>query len=172
MNTTSIGDFIKSKNFIVLIVAVAVSAVAAGSFSMGMAVGFHKARNSYAWGENYHRTFAGPRGGFVKGFVRDFDGREFIESNGVFGTVIKVDAQSLVISGRDGREQVVAVSPGTVIRKFKDEVPLSGVTLHDTVVVVGAPDQSGTLQAELIRIMPMSPTSPGGPMPSEFIQSR
>ena len=154
MNLNSFTAFVRSKSFLAIIGVLLFFALMLGSFSAGMAVGYHKARASYAWGESYNRVFAGPRGGFIGGMMRDIDGRDYIDAHGVFGQVIKIDGQSLVISGRDSLERIVTVLPDTAIRKFRNPVPLSDVKVGDTIVVVGAPGQEGSIQAQLIRIMP------------------
>ncbi len=138
----------------ILIGALVFVGVIAGAFGAGVMVGYHKARFSYAWGENYNRMFAGPRDGFMQGMMRDIDGRDFIDAHGVFGQIIKVEEHSLVLSGRDGLERIVTITPDTAIRLFRDSVPLANIHVNDTVVVVGTPDIDGHIQAQLIRLMP------------------
>jgi hypothetical protein len=163
MDLNSTAVFIKSKAFLAIIGMLLVLGLMLGSFSVGMAVGYHKARNSFAWGENYNRVFAGPRGGFLGDMMRDIDGRDYIDAHGVFGQVVKTDTASLVISGRDGLERVVLLTPDTIVRKFRDDISAAEVKVGDTVVVVGAPDESGSIQAELIRIMPPMPPATAQP---------
>lgn len=157
MNPNSFAEFIRSKSFLAIIGVLVFFALMLGSFSAGMAVGYHKARASYAWGESYSRVFAGPRGGFMGDMMRDVDGRDYIEAHGVFGQIIKMEGQTLIIGGRDSLERIVTVLPDTAIRKFRDDVLLTDVKVGDTIVVVGSPSQNGGIQAQLIRIMPPVP---------------
>jgi len=135
-------------------------------FQAGMAVGFRKARFSYQWGENYHKMFGGPRGGFAGDFRRDFEGRDFMNANGVTGAVLKVDGRTFVIRGVDGNEQVVVLTDSTVIRAGRGTVKPEDLTTEDSVVVIGEPDASGQIEAKFIRVFPAEP--PAGP----FIERR
>ena len=73
-------EMIKSKKFIIASVALGVIIVALVSFATGVFVGFHKARFSYKFGENYERNFMGPRQnqkgpiGMMRDKFRDFEG--------------------------------------------------------------------------------------------------
>ncbi len=162
MDTTAYGAFIRSKSFLIIIGALLFLGLLLGSFSVGMAIGYHNARESYAWGESYNRVFAGPRGGFMGGVIRDFDGRDYIDAHGVFGEVVRVEGQSLVLSARDGLERVVVVLPTTEMRKFRDAATINDIRVGDSAVIVGTPDSEGRIQAQLIRIMPYT----DGMMPS------
>ncbi|MDO8582161.1 MAG: hypothetical protein Q7S16_04795 [bacterium] len=119
-------------------------------FSAGVAVGFKKANFSYRWGENYHKNFGGPRGGFFK----DFDGRDLIDTNGVSGQIIKISGPALVIKGRDNKERIVLVNATTVIQRGKEAVSSADFSLDDFVVIIGEPNDVGQLEAKFIRIMP------------------
>jgi len=138
-------------------------------FQAGMFVGFHKASFSYGWGENYHRNFAGPQGGFVD----DFMGRDFIDAHGVFGAVIKVDADtsSIVINGRDNVERIILLNDDTSIKRFRDNIKIKDLEVGSPIVVIGDPNDAGQIEAKLIRVMPVGQASeesfPGGqpPMP-------
>jgi hypothetical protein len=125
-------------------------------FQAGMMVGFRKANFSYLWGENYHRNFAGPRGGFMD----DMRGRDFIESAGIFGQIIKIDGQNIIIRGQDNVEKIILIQDDTVIRRFQDNLKLSDLKVDDSIVVIGEPNDAGQIAAKLIRIMP--------PMPKDF----
>ena len=75
-------------SFLVLILTLAI-------FSAGMFVGFRKARFSYQWGENYHQLFGGrPRQNIMPGIRGD----EFINPNGVSGSVIKFTTDTLAVA--------------------------------------------------------------------------
>lgn len=142
--------FLQSKKFRVALYVIAALVIALVVFGAGMAVGFKKANFSYRWGENYHRNFGGPRGGFL----RDFDGRDLINTNGVSGQIIKIAGPTLVIKGRDNVERIVLVNATTVIRRFRDTISSVDLNVNDIVVVIGEPNDAGQIDAKFIRVMP------------------
>jgi hypothetical protein len=127
-------------------------------FRLGMFVGFRKAGFSYQWSDNYHRNFAGPRGGFGG----DIMGNDFIEANGAFGRIIKIDGQTIAVKGKNEAEKLILISDKTIIKKFKDTVPAAELKTDDNIVVIGEPNEAGQIEANLIRIMPTPPS--GRPM--------
>jgi hypothetical protein len=82
----------KSKTFKIVLAVIAGFVIILLILAMGMFIGYRKANFSYRWGENYHRNFGGPRGGFFE----DFGGRDFIGGHGTFGQIIKIEVQTLV----------------------------------------------------------------------------
>ncbi|HTK04068.1 MAG TPA: hypothetical protein VL500_00630 [Candidatus Eisenbacteria bacterium] len=126
-------------------------------FHAGKAAGYHKARFSRGWEENYHRNFAGPRGGF-RG---DFREKEFIDAHGTFGQILTTDGATLVIKGRDGVEKTIILSANTSINRFRDAIAASDLKADDFVVVIGEPDDQGRIAAKLVRVMPAPPEKAG-----------
>jgi len=116
-------------------------------------VGYKKASFSYRWGENYHRNFAGPRQGFF-GNVSD---RNFVESHGTFGQIIKIDGTTLVVRGKNNSEKIIVVKNDTVIRSGGNTVALTDLKVDDSIVTIGEPNNEGQIEAKLIRIMPDMP---------------
>src|SRR4030042_4171400 len=98
--------FIKSRTFAGIIIGAFAVALLAATFSAGAMVGSHKARFSFAWGDNYYKNFAGPRGGFLPG-PRDL---EFMEAHGIAGKILRVDGSVLLISGGHDRERTIITS--------------------------------------------------------------
>ena len=147
----NIKEIIQSKPY--MIIALSISAIAAIClvFGGGMYVGFHKARFSYQWGENYHKNFGGPRGGFMG----DFGGKDLINANGVAGQIIKTSDSMLVIRGRDNVEKIVAINSDTVINRLNETVKLDTLKVNDFVVVIGEPNDKGQIEAKFLRTMPM-----------------
>lgn len=156
----------QSKRFKIIVWIIAGLAVLLLVFRLGVTVGYRRASFSYRWGENYHRNFGGPRGGFFGGFFSDK--KDFIESHGTFGQIIKIDSNTIVVKGKDNVEKVVRVKDDTSITRFRDKVALSDLKIDDYVVVVGEPNDSGQIEAKLVRVMPPPdatmrfPTSPRG----------
>ncbi len=123
-------------------------------FAAGMAMGFHKARFSYQWGENYHRLFGGPK----MGWGREARGDEFINPNSVVGSVVKFSSGTLYIKGIDNTERSVLITTSTAIQSGRDTIKISELKTDDKVVVLGSPKSTGQIEAKLIRVMP--PFSP------------
>ena len=149
-----IFNFIKSKKVAVLMAVLFGLAVLVGTFSMGVAVGYRKARFSYAWGENYHLNFGGPRGGFLRNFSQDFMGKDFIGAHGTFGQIIEVKDSELAVRGKDGIEQIIKIGDDTEIRRFKDVIQLKDLKIDEPIVVIGEPNDLGQIVAKFIRVMP------------------
>ena len=160
MSSNKISDFMKSKTAVVIIIILFALALMMLSFSFGVFVGYSKARFSYAWGENYHMNFGGPRGGFLMNFGRDLTGRDFIGAHGVFGLIINISDSELVIKGNDNVEKVVAVKSDTDIRRFHDSIGIKDLAPDEYVVVIGEPDSQGKIDAKFIRVMPPPSDSP------------
>ncbi|MCL5010821.1 MAG: hypothetical protein M1127_01255 [Patescibacteria group bacterium] len=125
-------------------------------FKAGLIVGFKKAGFSYKWGENYHRNFAGPKNGFFNAF----SDREFTESHGVFGQIMKIETatssatSTIVMNGQNNTEKIVLVNDSTVIRQFANNVGISGLKTSDYIVVIGEPNAEGQIEAKFIRLAP------------------
>lgn len=152
-----LNDFFQSKSSKMVLLSVSAILVALLIFNFGMFIGFNKAFFSYRWGENYHKNFAGPKGGFF----REFSGKDFIDSHGAFGQIINIGDRLIIIKGRDDIERIISLEDNPVIKLFRDTVKISDLKLNDYVVVIGEPDESGKIKAKLIRIMP-SPQSKDG----------
>lgn len=125
-------------------------------FQAGMAIGFRKANFSFKWGENYHRNFGGPRGGFMMPLMGDFMGRDFINSHGVFGSIIKIDGSTVVIKGTKDMEKIILLKNDTAIMRLREEIKPADLKIDDQIVVIGSPSESGQIGAKLIRVMPAS----------------
>ncbi len=143
-------QLVQSKIYVIVALSIAAIAVLFLTFGAGMYVGFHKARFSYQWGENYHKNFGGPRGGLF----RDFGGKDLIDANGVAGQIMKIDGSTLVIKGRDNVEKIVVVKSDAIVKRLNETVKLSGLKVDDLIVVIGEPNDQGQIEAKFLRIMP------------------
>lgn len=142
--------FFQSKKFQIVTWAVAGIMVLLLTFHAGMIVGYKKAGFSYRWGESYHRNFGGPR----QGFASNFFAKDFIESHGTFGQIIKIDGSTLVVKGRGDAEKIIVVSSDTAIRSGGDSASLADVKVNDYIVAIGQPNAQAQIEARFIRIMP------------------
>lgn len=137
-------------------------------FSLGIKIGFHKANFSYSWGENYERNFGGPRGGMMRNFQgsggirgRMMGGLDnnFINPHGTSGVVLKIDNNALVILGNDNNEKTVSVNEKTIIRKPAEVLKLSDIKIGDNVMIIGAPNNVGQIEAKFIRLFDTANTN-------------
>ena len=144
-------SFLQSKNTRVVLATVGVLIVLMAVFQLGIFVGFHKASFAFRWGDNYHRNFGGPAGGFL----REFEGRDFINGHGTAGTIASIDGQTIVIKDRDNAEKIVRIQTDTTITKGRETVDISALKTDMDVVVIGSPQDDGSIDAKLIRIFEM-----------------
>lgn len=171
----STQDIIKSKKFPPFGRASKIAALVVGvillmlvSFGGGVAVGFHKAKFSYKFGENYERNFAGPGpmgmmgpGGFPGGMMRGFDGRGFRNGHGIAGDIISVSDNTIAIKDFDGQENSISVSDKTLIKRGPDTISINDLKNGDKIVVMGRPGDNGTIDADLIRVFDNSTNNNG-----------
>lgn len=154
MNTE---DFFQSKAFKGIILAIAGLIILVFVFGMGVFVGMKRANFSFKWADQYHRNFGGPQNGFFGDFM-GMD-REFSNANGSFGQIIKIDpaGQTLTIKDVSNVEKNILLNNKTTIVFQRKNMKLSDLKLNDNVVVIGEPNSSGQIIAELIRVMPQPP---------------
>ena len=147
-------EIVKSKTFKGVLLGLAIAALVLAVFHIGRMVGFRKADFSFKWGENYHRNFGGPRSGFFG--PAGGDSGDFLNPHGVFGEIIKIDGNEIVVRGNGEAEKIAVVGSDTVIQRGRDKIGIKDVKAGDNIVVVGAPDSgdTGKISAKLIRIMP------------------
>jgi hypothetical protein len=142
---------IKSKWFKIAAISAGVIVLALVFFASGVSVGFHKAKFSCKWGENYERNFMGSHSG-SKGMMRQFEGRGFRNAHGLAGTILSITDSNIVIKDRDNKENTVAVTEQTVIKNRQDDVKIVDLKAGDEIVVMGNPAESGVVNATLIRV--------------------
>lgn len=146
------NKLLQSKVFRIIFIVIGALIILLFAFKVGVFVGYRKAQFSYRWGENYHRNFAGPRGGFFSDIRRGFSDKDFIDSHGIFGSVIKVDGNIIIVKGKDDIEKTILVSDETAIRKGREEFNALDLKIDEQIVVIGSPNDEGQIEAKLIRI--------------------
>lgn len=157
-----IKEFSQSKTFRVVVIVVGVFLVALVSFATGVKVGFHKAKFSYAFGENYERNFVGDRRGMMSGgrggmmerfgFFDRLDERDFRNAHGLVGEILSVTADTLIVKDRDGQENSVAITSNTLVKRGRDTLAAGDLQVGDRIVVIGQPSEKGVVNADLIRV--------------------
>lgn len=165
INNASVKEFVRSKIFKRTLCGIGIILVALLILQVGIFVGYRKASFSYKYGDNYYRTFGGERGEFgerrgggMMGMMGFLNNRDFPNSHGVIGKIIKIELPIFVTLGQDGVEKIVLVTDDTIIKRFRDTVNTSELKVSDNVVVVGSPNENTQIEAKLIRILPATKT--------------
>jgi len=156
MNST---NFFQSKFFKGLIVGIISFIILLAVFQLGVFVGYRKANFSFSWGDNYHRTFGGPPGGFL----RDFKGEDFISSHGGAGIIAIIDGNDLIVRDQNGVEKNFVVTQDTAIKRGIADLSLTDLKTDDRVVIIGSPQADGTIEAKIIRVFTVEDELPPPP---------
>ena len=156
----NIQETIKTRRFKIVALAVGVLILMLVSFAGGVAIGFHKARFSYKFGENYERNFVGGPfqgqgmmgGRGSQGMMRNIDGGGFRNGHGIAGNIISVSNNTIVIKDRNSQENTITVSDQTLIKSGQNTIKITDLKQGEQIVVMGQPGDNGTINADLIRV--------------------
>jgi hypothetical protein len=148
MDVKELRAFAKTHKFVAFMTGVGFLVIAIVIFEAGVFVGFHKAAFAYGWEQNYGRNFGDPRGAL------GFPDRALPIGHGADGRVISVSKGSFVVVGGDEAEKTIRVSSSTIIRAASGATTSAALANGSYVVVIGEPDASGTVSAQLVRILP------------------
>lgn len=150
-----LDNILESKVFRIIILSVVGVIVLSCVFSMGVFVGARKAEFSFKWAEQYHNNFAGPRQGFFGNMMDSKN--QFANSNGVFGQILKINDNTITVKDNDGdkSEKTILIDEKTILMCQKRNLKLSELKVDDNIIVIGSPNNSGQIHAELIRVMPI-----------------
>jgi len=146
-----LNEIFSSKKFVIATISISSLILLLLVFKLGVFVGFEKAKFSYRWNDNYSKNFDGPRDPF---FMRENGGMPMMDSRGLFGSIIKIDTDSLTIKDKDETEKVVIVNDKTVIKEFQKDLKIADLKVDEKIVIIGEPNASGQVEARLIRILP------------------
>lgn len=148
-------DIHNSKTVRGIIIGLGVAILVLGVFKLGQVSGYHKARFSQKFGDNFNRNFIDPRGG---GFLKDFSDRIAPPGgHGAVGKIVSISLPLMVVAGPDNIEKTILVSESTEIRKYRDDITTTELKIGDFIVVLGAPNDDGQIEAKLIRTVPPPP---------------
>ncbi len=78
--------------------------------------------------------------------------RPFIHNYGVFGEIVAVNGQQVVIHGQDQIERIVNIDANTKISSFRGEVNTANFKINDRIMIIGEANEQGQIDAKLIRI--------------------
>lgn len=159
-------EIIESRTLKIIALSLAGLVVVFGSFAAGVGVGLHKAKFSYRFGENYEKNFLegrpmmpmnrlldgrGEKNSFPPSF-ENMEGRGFRNAHGLAGEIISISDNNLVIKDKDDKENSVELSEKTIIKSGRETINKSALQSGDEIAVIGNPNDSGVVVADLIRI--------------------
>lgn len=153
-------EFFKSKRFFWAATSVAAVLAMALIFSAGVLVGVEKARFSYRWNDS----------NFLRATAKNSPGPAFLDSgylngHGATGAINKINGADLTILDIGGHEKIITLSGGVTIRQDNSNIAPGGLKVGDHIVVIGSPQDNGSISATLIRVLddPGHPPAPGLP---------
>lgn len=147
------GDMTASRSRKATLVALVSVIGALLVFQAGVFVGYHKALFSYRGGERFFMMMeGGPKGYAAQAGIPSDD---FGPSHGAVGRIVSVSLPTFVIAGPDKRERTVTIGDDTEIRLFRQTASTSEIRTDRFALVLGEPDQDGSIEARLVRIMPV-----------------
>lgn len=146
--------FFESKTLHVIVYALFAVAIVLFVFQAGILIGYKKAFFSCHLGENYNRDIEGR--GDNESMLPDFNSlnNNLPNANGASGYIVKISLPNIIVADKDGVEKTVSVTNNTIFREFRNDITSSDLKSGDYVIVIGSPDSNGSIEANLIRILP------------------
>ncbi|MGB8815672.1 MAG: hypothetical protein WCC74_00310 [Minisyncoccia bacterium] len=142
-------EIFKSKVFSGIVLVVFILIGIGVVFQAGKFVGLRKAEFSRGMGDNYRRIFDAPGSNMMGLSPRDLPG-----GHGSVGKIIKIELPNIIVEDNGNVEKTIVINNKTTIREFRDEIKPSDLEVGDYIVVLGKPNSSGQIVANLIRTMP------------------
>ena len=147
-------QFIHSRAIIIILATLATLAILAGVFQLGVSVGERKSRHFTRWFDNYNQNMLPPAPhrpgpGLPPG---NMPMPMLPNAHGVFGKILSVSDNSLIIQGQDNVEQNVLITSSTAIRIDRRIGTIEDLKPETEVSVLGAPNEQGQIEARLIRL--------------------
>ncbi|HRZ29718.1 MAG TPA: hypothetical protein P5052_03110 [Candidatus Paceibacterota bacterium] len=92
--------------------------------------------------------------------MMDRPGGDFIDGHGVFGEIIKISDNQIIINGQDKIEKIINIAKDTKIISFNQEIKLDQLKINDRIMILGDSNDQGKIDAKLIRVFNQpTPTS-------------
>lgn len=145
INMDSIRNTVSYKSARIALSVIGVIVLSALIFHAGLSIGSH---SRFRDRDDSRYEFQAP-GGFSVRMPRGY----IQEGHGVVGTVESVATSSLVLKSRDGAEQTVLLTDDTSVRNRFGDASSTAITVGDQAVVIGTPNEDGTVSASVIRVM-------------------
>ena len=140
-----------SKIFIWIVLGLTQLIIVIAVFSLGVSVGFHKARFTYSWSNNYPNNFGQPGGKLL--LQMPPPGGQFFNAHGLDGTILSTSTDSIVIKDEDGNEKTIITDPSTTIRLGSQNIMANELKSDQEIVVIGEDNDQGQIQAKFIRVL-------------------
>lgn len=140
-----IKKIVSTKN---LLVVLSIVIFALFFFWIGEEVGSRRAEFNERFGDNYVKVFrdSNGRGGFMR--------NEMFGGHGAYGKIISINPQIITISGDDNIEKAVLITDDTLIRQYDQNIKITDLTPGENVYILGRPNNSGQIEARIIRVIP------------------
>ncbi len=149
----NIKNFIQSQSFRGILIGLAIAIVALIIFQTGVSVGYRKATFGHRLGDNFERNFKDPRG-VNFGFPGGPNAMNMPSSYGAVGEIVSIALPLIVVAGPDNLEKTLIINEDTEIREFRDTITKDKLEVGNFVIVLGTPNDSGQIEAKLIRLAP------------------
>lgn len=150
----------ESKALMAIVYTIGVTVIAFVIFDAGMLVGFNKASFSHSWGEHYMDNF-----GLGDRQHAGFDGDDHApNAHGAVGKIISINLPTMIVQDKENTEKVIVLNTDTKIQELRNAIESTDIKIDDFVVVIGAPNEQGQIEAKFIRIIPQ-PDSLTSPQP-------
>lgn len=150
------SDFLRSTTTRRALLVLGALVILCGTFSLGLRLGERRAGYVSGWERGYRHMMPFNRGfGREEGAAPPMMRPLFPNGHGVFGNVLSVSNNSLVIQGKDGIEQTVLVTSSTTIRVGTETINVQDIPKDLSKLqasAFGAPNASGQVEARLIRL--------------------
>ncbi len=121
-------------------------------FWAGTMIGYRKAEFSYRFSDNYFRNF-GMNSRTPGGMMGIPNPDDLIGGHGATGKVVSLNLPNMIVSDSNNTEKNILITNETLIRSARSTVASTSIKADDFVVVIGTPNDNGTITANLIRIM-------------------
>lgn len=149
----NIQDIHKSKTIRGILIGLGIAILLLVIFQAGQAFGYRKARFAGNFNNNFERNFLGSKGGGIRSVMSE----RLPGGHGAIGEIVSINLPQLVVAGPDNLEKTVNITTSTLLRRFQDEIDISELKQGEFIVVLGNPNESGQIEAKLIRVMPSPP---------------
>ena len=120
-------------------------------FLLGIFVGYHKAEFSAQFGNRYYNTF-GKHQNSPFNMIGTIDTDDLVSGHGASGKVISINFPTVIVSDSNGVEKSIFIDNKTIIRSARESIASTSISINDFIIVIGAPNKNGQIEAKLIRI--------------------
>jgi hypothetical protein len=152
----NIKNYIQSQSFKGILVGIFIAAIALVIFQVGVAFGERNASFAHRFGDNFERNFKDPSG--VNLTQRGVPGAASMPGgHGAVGEIVSMALPLIVVAGPDNLEKTVVITDTTEIREFRNTIQASELRVGNFIIVLGVPNESGQVDAKLIRLAPPPP---------------